>query len=329
MESKSENKATDQSQIERAKEILRTKDLYKVLQIPKTADQKEMKKAYRKVKGATNPKLALKFHPDKFIHSSAEEVFKKISAAYKILSDPDKRSKYDSGTGFSNIFSDGVNRRSPNHHFHSHHFGHGFSFHGEEFDPFDLFQQMFGGGMFHHPRAHRHRRPPRQSQQRSQQNQSQNAQSGILMLVVVWMVLILLMGMGGSGTTEPLYSSRRTQKYPIQRYPCCLQTSRMRRKRTENNGRKTKQFKLGYYLKRNRQYTRSERNQIEHEIENNYFMQISLNCKKEQMQLKQMKHRVRYEKNQRDKTKLIKQIQNFPESNCNLLTGLKKQLGYN
>lgn len=216
MESKNDTQSTDQALIDKGKEILRTKDLFKVLGISKEADQKQIKKAYRKVIRASNGQLALKFHPDKFIHSSAEEVFKKISAAYKILSDPDKRSKYESGTGFSDIFSDGVNRRRPNHHFHGRHFGHGFTYYEHDFDPFDLFQQMFGGGMFHHAQAQRRRRPPRQSHQRTQQN-SQNAQSGILVLIVVWMVLILLMGMGGAGSSEPLYSARRTQKYPIQR----------------------------------------------------------------------------------------------------------------
>ena len=37
----------------------------------------------------------MKFHPDKNKNEKAEEVFKKISAAYKILSDPEKKRKYD------------------------------------------------------------------------------------------------------------------------------------------------------------------------------------------------------------------------------------------
>ena len=56
-------------------------DFYKVLGIPKAADENAIKKAYRK--------LSLKYHPDKNLNNKeeAEEIFKKISYAYGILSD--------------------------------------------------------------------------------------------------------------------------------------------------------------------------------------------------------------------------------------------------
>ncbi|HRU39078.1 MAG TPA: DnaJ domain-containing protein, partial [Candidatus Goldiibacteriota bacterium] len=64
-------------------------DLYAVLGISKTASQEEIKSAFRK--------LAKEYHPD--IHQgdkkAAEEKFKKIAEAYKILSDPETRQKYD------------------------------------------------------------------------------------------------------------------------------------------------------------------------------------------------------------------------------------------
>lgn len=61
-----------------------TKKLYEVLGVEKTADAKEIKKAYRK--------LAVKHHPDK---GGDEHVFKEINAAYEILSDEEKRKVYD------------------------------------------------------------------------------------------------------------------------------------------------------------------------------------------------------------------------------------------
>lgn len=61
-----------------------TTKLYETLEIEKGADQKTIKKAYRK--------LAVKHHPDK---GGDEHKFKEINAAYEILSDPEKRQKYD------------------------------------------------------------------------------------------------------------------------------------------------------------------------------------------------------------------------------------------
>jgi curved DNA-binding protein len=64
-------------------------DYYKLLGIEKTASAEEIKKAYRK--------LALKWHPDRNPTNKvqAEEKFKKISEAYAVLSDQEKRSQYD------------------------------------------------------------------------------------------------------------------------------------------------------------------------------------------------------------------------------------------
>jgi DnaJ-class molecular chaperone len=63
-------------------------DYYSILEIPKSANDSDIKKAYRK--------LAMKYHPDKNEgDKTAEDKFKKISEAYQILSDPKKRSEYD------------------------------------------------------------------------------------------------------------------------------------------------------------------------------------------------------------------------------------------
>ena len=63
------------------------RDYYDVLGVDKSADEKEIKKAYRK--------LAMKYHPDVSDSEDATEKFKEISEAYAVLSDSDKRSKYD------------------------------------------------------------------------------------------------------------------------------------------------------------------------------------------------------------------------------------------
>jgi curved DNA-binding protein len=77
-----------------------SEDYYKLLGVNKGASDAEIKKAYRK--------LAMKYHPD---HTkgdkSAEEKFKKISEAYAVLSDKDKRKEYDTfgSEGFRQRFS--------------------------------------------------------------------------------------------------------------------------------------------------------------------------------------------------------------------------------
>ena len=67
--------------------MVKETQLYDTLSVAPNATQSELKKAYRK--------LALKYHPDKNPGEDAEQKFKEISAAYEILSDEDKRDKYD------------------------------------------------------------------------------------------------------------------------------------------------------------------------------------------------------------------------------------------
>src|SRR5882672_9977422 len=64
------------------------RDYYEILGVSKTATADEIKKAYRKV--------AIQFHPDKNPdNKEAEEQFKEAAEAYEVLSDAEKRAKYD------------------------------------------------------------------------------------------------------------------------------------------------------------------------------------------------------------------------------------------
>ena len=64
------------------------RDYYEVLGIQKGASDEEIKKAFRK--------MAMKYHPDRNQgDKDAEEKFKEVNEAYSVLSDPDKKNKYD------------------------------------------------------------------------------------------------------------------------------------------------------------------------------------------------------------------------------------------
>jgi len=89
------------------------KNYYKILGVQRTADTKELKKAYRA--------LALQWHPDKNTGDSkeiAEIMFQDIGEAYEVLSDKEKRAKYDRGEDVFENQSGG----GGGHHFNAHQF---------------------------------------------------------------------------------------------------------------------------------------------------------------------------------------------------------------
>ena len=73
------------------------KDLYSILNVSKSSNDNEIKKAYKK--------LAFQYHPDKNKSKDAEIKFREISEAYEILTNPDKRRMYDN-FGYDSISGD-------------------------------------------------------------------------------------------------------------------------------------------------------------------------------------------------------------------------------
>lgn len=127
------------------------KDYYQILGVPRTASEKDIRQAYRK--------LARKYHPDVNPNDKvAAEKFKEIQNAYEVLSDADKRKKYDqfgeawqyadqAGAGFRPSYGgqtsrpQGYGRAGAGR--TQYDFGQGGS--TEEFDLGDVFERIFGG----------------------------------------------------------------------------------------------------------------------------------------------------------------------------------------
>ncbi len=107
------------------------RDYYEVLGVSKDAGADDIKKAYRKG--------ALKYHPDRNPgDKAAEEKFKELGEAYEVLSDPDKKARYDQ-FGFAGVdpnFGAGGGAG----------YGGGFGGFGDFGDLGDIFGEFFGGG---------------------------------------------------------------------------------------------------------------------------------------------------------------------------------------
>lgn len=105
------------------------RDYYEVLGVPRSASDDQIKKAYRK--------LALKYHPDRNSDSDAKEKFQEISAAFAILSDPEKKKLFDQygEAGLQGGAPGSGGQGGPG----------GQSFHFDQSQAEDIFRQFFGG----------------------------------------------------------------------------------------------------------------------------------------------------------------------------------------
>jgi len=154
-------------QLALAKKILRTKDYYDILGVPKGADENDCKKAFRK--------LALKLHPDKNGAPGADEAFKKLSTAFQCLTDADKKRIYDQY---------GADENNMPQHARSH-------FNNNNVTPQDLFEAFFGGGDLFEDRPRRQRQRVHQPYQQARDGENLKLMQIVPMLIFMFGMLVV------------------------------------------------------------------------------------------------------------------------------------------
>lgn len=262
------------------KRIRSTSDLYEILGVPSNADEACLKRAYRK--------LALHLHPDKNDADGAAEAFKSVSNAFAILSDADKRRKYDNwskankwrkknsgdaaaasnaaasrreawvkrGTGTAKPTTSTTTTKDD------------FSDDGDDAAKFhsdisaeELFNMFFGTGNKgrNDENVHVHR-----AQHRQQEGDSWSGGGSLFLHLLPVLLLFVLSTTSNLFAGESPYSLKPSNKYP--------------------EARTTKKLEIPYFVKADfkKRFKKSRIPQIEEEIEEDFVSTLKGKCEKEQ-----------------------------------------------
>lgn len=196
-----------QEQLDAVKRIKNCKDFYEILGVPKTANENDLKKSYKK--------LALQFHPDKNKAPGAETAFKLISKAFSILSDTNKRKQYDLN-GYNN--DDNEFNQASNSHSRYHRTTRSnttyYTWNDDDFSAEELFNMFFGTNAFtstaqthHHHSQNRHR-----TNRHNQNFTNNNANDYTFIQSLMPIILIVVLSFISSFMiSDPLYSLHKTR----------------------------------------------------------------------------------------------------------------------
>ena len=240
-ENKNFNNNENKNDDEICTNLLKLKDYYEILQISKSASKDEIKRAYKK--------QAIKFHPDKNKSSKAEECFKKISEAYQILSNEEKRNFYDK-FGTEEEFREKYQSQHQNFE--------------EEMDPFDIFDILFNG-----PEGFQRRRNFRRNNnyyQRENNHNNNNVQRNKFAVFIQFLPLIFLLLVNVLPDllkSSPLYQFTNDSYYLN------------KRKTSKNN---VVYFVGDKFLKKYPKIKDVFESGIENEIERNYLNYVAEKC---------------------------------------------------
>ncbi|KAL5996135.1 hypothetical protein ACLOJK_026208 [Asimina triloba] len=194
-----EEQSYTQEQVKLIGEIKKLKDYYAILGVEKCCSREEIRKAYRK--------LSLKVHPDKNKVPGSEEAFKKVSKAFKCLSDEESRRQYDQ-TGLVEEFEynqqHNVSSRRRT----------GREMFDEDFDPDEIFRSFFYSSqpdVFHS--ANFVYRPDRGMAGPPRGNADGGGFNIMLLLQIIPVLIILLISF--LSYSDPEYTLQKTHAYQI------------------------------------------------------------------------------------------------------------------
>ncbi|XP_053893658.1 dnaJ homolog subfamily C member 18 isoform X1 [Malaclemys terrapin pileata] len=261
--------------------IKKCSNYYEILGVERDANEEDLKKAYRK--------LALKFHPDKNCAPGATEAFKAIGNAFAILSNPEKRLRYDQFGDEQETFS---TPRARNYDYY------------REFEaditPEEIFNMFFGGhfptGNIHmfsnvtpdthyYRRRHRNERAWTQDKE-EEENRPQNTYSAFIQLLPVLVIIVLSVITQLMATNPPyslFYKSSIGHTVP----------------------RETQNLHVPYYVDKNfeNSYKGAELQELEKTVEKDYIDYIQTSCWKEKQQKSDLSNLARLYRDERLKQK--------------------------
>mmetsp|Transcript_50 Transcript_50/g.147 ORF Transcript_50/g.147 Transcript_50/m.147 type:complete len:384 (+) Transcript_50:226-1377(+) len=276
--------------------VLRSKSLYEVLDIKRDADESQVKKAYRL--------FALKLHPDKNSAPKADEAFKRVSHAFQVLSDADRRARYDQ------IGDDGENTSVPQ----RRHGGNGATMYTQEFSPEEIFEMFFGNGMpsqrYHHGTT-RFRYDTRRRHGTYTAGRAQEGSSSSLFTMIPLFVLVLVFSL--LSAFPELYGEKHfsLQRFDAYRTP----------KRTLNADVK-------YYVKRDfdQKFTKeADLRSLERDVEYTYASQLASGCQQELLQERRLRDASQsLFTSSTVRQKYRQQLENFRKTKCDELARLKR-----
>ncbi|NWS55834.1 DJC18 protein, partial [Chunga burmeisteri] len=264
-----------------ASRIKRCRNYYEILGVERDASEEDLKKAYRK--------LALKFHPDKNRAPGATEAFKAIGNAFAVLSNPEKRLRYDEFGSDQEHVSTAQAR----------HYNYYTEFEAD-ITPEEIFNVFFGGhfptGNIHmfsnvardahyYPRRHRNERAWTQEQE-EEENRPQNSYSAFIQLMPVFIIIIVSV-ITQLMATNPPYSLfyKSSIGHVI--------------------SRETENLQVPYYVDKNfeKNYQGAELQELEKTVEKDYIDYIQTSCWKEKQQKSDLSNLAKLYRDERLKQK--------------------------